>query len=65
MSLNGVLPWWVYAVGYEQHLAMQSCAFEQEWFSGTSKELPEHVIRMQKATFESWDVNGRNYEGDK
>ena len=62
----GALPWWVYAVQYEQHLAMQSCAFEQEWYSGTSKELPKHVIRNSKATFESWDkMDGMNIQRNK
>jgi hypothetical protein len=48
MSLNDVLPWWVCAVKYEQHLAMCSCAFTEEWCSGTSKELPKHVVDLIK-----------------
>lgn len=46
MSFANALPWWVYAVEYEQHLAMCACAFRDEWFSGTSKELPDYVIKI-------------------
>jgi len=61
----GALPCWVYAVQYEQCLAMQSCAFEQEWNSGTSKELPEHIVLMSKSTFASWGEGGWNYDYTK
>jgi len=65
MSWNNVLPWWFYELEYEHWLASMSCAFEQEWFSGTSKVLPEHVINISKSTFKSWDIGGWNYECEK
>lgn len=52
------LPWWVYTVGYEQDLAMMSCAFTNEWFSGTSRELPQYNIDINRATFKN---NGKDY----
>lgn len=64
MSWNNALPWWVYDVMNEHHIALMQCAFESEWYSGTSKKLPEHVIEMSPATFKSWDENGWNYGKD-
>jgi hypothetical protein len=57
----GALPWWVYEVGHERSLAMMSCAFEAEWFSGTSKVMPKHIISTSRATFETWNNGGWNY----
>ncbi|NCP98150.1 hypothetical protein GW820_04635, partial [archaeon] len=54
MSFNNVLPWWVYQLSYEHELAKMSCAFEEEWFSGTHKEMPNHMIATSKATFSTW-----------
>lgn len=65
MSWNNVLPWWFYELEYEHWLASMSCAFEEEWFSGTSKVLPEHAINISKATFKSWDIGGWNHECEK
>lgn len=65
MSWNNVLPWWFYELEYEHWLASMSCAFEEEWFSGTSKVLPEHVINISKSTFKSWDMGGWNHECKK
>lgn len=65
MSWNNVLPWWFYELEHEHWLASMSCAFEEEWFSATSKVLPEHVINISKATFKSWDIGGWNYECEK
>ena len=65
MSWNNVLPWWFYELECEHWLASMSCAFEEEWFSGTSKVLPEHVINISKATFKSWDIGGWNHECEK
>lgn len=64
MSFNA-LSWWVYQVGHERELAMSSCAFENEWFSGTSKYMPEHVINISKATFSTWEYGGWNYQYSK
>lgn len=58
----GALPWWVYQVEYEELLMEVSCAFPNEISAGTSKELPEHVIRMHKATFASHNIGGWNYD---
>ena len=52
MSWNNALPWWVYAVEYEQYLAECSCCTWQEWYSGTSKELPNYVHDIRNHTFE-------------
>ena len=65
MGWNNVLPWWFYELEYEHWLASMSCAFEEEWFSGTSKVLPEHAINISKATFKSWDIGGWNHECEK
>jgi hypothetical protein len=58
------LPWWVYECESERCIAMQSCAFPEEFYSGTLKTLPMHVILMHPATFSSYKPNGWNYEGD-
>jgi hypothetical protein len=42
---------------------MMQCCFEDEWFAGTHKKLPEHVISISKATFKTHDVGGWNHEG--
>lgn len=60
MSWNNVLPWWIYELEYEHRLASMSCAFEEEWFSGTSRVMPEYNIKMSKATFSSWVGKGWN-----
>jgi len=33
-------------VDYERFLAQCSCCFEDEWFSGFSKEMPEYVQQI-------------------
>ncbi len=58
----GALPWWVYELSYEHELALMSCAFDAEWFSGTSKVMPEHAINISRATFSTWNYGGWNYE---
>jgi hypothetical protein len=65
MSWNNALPWWIYEVEYEHRLAAMSCAFDDEWYSGTSKFLPDSVIEMTKASFSSWEKGGWNYEGEE
>jgi hypothetical protein len=60
MSYGG-LPFWVYEVIYEHDLAKMQCCFEGEWFSGTHKQLPEHVISISKATFKTHDEGGWNH----
>lgn len=63
MSWNNALPFWVYDLEYEHYVANCSCAFEDEWFAGTSKVMPEHVINISRSTFKTHDVGGWNYEG--
>jgi hypothetical protein len=58
----GALPFWVYDAIYEHDLAKMQCCFEDEWFAGTHKQLPEHVISISKATFKTHDVGGWNHE---
>ena len=58
----GALPWWVYQVNYEMSLMEMSCAFPEEVYAGTSKELPEHCIKISKATFNTHEPGGRNYD---
>ena len=65
MSWNNALPFWVYASSHEHELAKMSCAFEEEWFSGTSRELPKHLLSTSKATFSSWKYGGWNYRYSK
>ncbi len=62
MSLNNALPFWICELAYEHDLALMSCAFDTEWFSGTSKVMPEHVINISKATFSTWKYGGWNYQ---
>ena len=45
MSYGG-LPFWMYSVDYERFLAQCSCCFEDEWFSGYSREMPEYVQQI-------------------
>lgn len=61
MSWGG-LPFWFYELSYEHDLALAACAFDSEWFSGTSKAMPKHNIQLSKATFQTWDVGGRNHQ---
>ena len=61
MSWNNVLPMWVWQVSHERFLAESTCAFPDEWYSGTSKEMPEHVVIMSPATFKSWQPGGWNH----
>lgn len=49
----GALPFWVYEVQYEQHLAMLSCATMQELQSGTTRSVPKHVIAIQEYYFDN------------
>lgn len=60
MSWNNVLPWWVYELEYEHTIASMSCAFDAEWFAGTHRVMPAHVIRASTATFASWEQGGWN-----
>ena len=53
---------WVYEAIYEHDLAQMQCCFEDEWFAGTSKVLPEHVISIAKSTFKTHDKGGWNYD---
>lgn len=56
----GALPYWVYEGIYEHNLAMMSCAFSEEWFSGLSKTAPTHMYRLSKSVFGTYDTGGRN-----
>jgi hypothetical protein len=60
MSWNNVLPMWVWEATHEHFLAQSTCCFEDEWFAGTSKVLPKHVIAISKATFKTHDEGGWN-----
>lgn len=62
MSWNNVLPWWIYELEHEHLLASAACAFDSEWFSGTSRAMPDHLVRTSKATFSSWKFGGWNYD---
>ena len=64
MSWNNVLPWWFYELESEHWLAKMQCCFEDEWYSGTSKVMPDHVIMINPATFGSWEEGGWNYGKD-
>ncbi len=59
MSWNA-LPMWVWDAEYEHFLAKCSCSFEDEWYAGTSRVFPKHVINMSRATFKSWEKGGWN-----
>lgn len=61
----GALPGWVYELEYEHNLALMSCAFEEEWFSGTSKVMSDNAIAISKATFSTWKYGGWNYQYSK
>lgn len=55
MSWNNVLPAWMLFEEYEQHLAMCSCAFSEEWWSGISREHPKYLWSTHTACFESYE----------
>jgi hypothetical protein len=61
MSYGG-LPFWVFQAIYEQDLAEMKCCFQDEWFAGTSRVLPSHVIDISRATFKTHNVGGWNYD---
>lgn len=65
MAFSNVLPFWVFVLEQEHDLAKMSCAFDNEWFSGTHKEMPSHVIGISKATFGTWKYGGWNYQYTK
>ena len=65
MSFNNALPYWVFELAYEHDLALMSCAFDAEWFAGTHKVMPEHLINISKATFATWKFGGWNYRYSK
>ena len=46
------LPYWVYEDMVEMHYAKMSCAFDDEWFSATSKALPHSVHQLFKGSYE-------------
>ncbi len=56
----GALPMWVWDAEYEYFLAQCSCSFDDEWYAGTSRVFPKHVIDMSRATFKSWEKGGWN-----
>jgi hypothetical protein len=62
MSWNNVLPWWVIELEHEHFLASAACAFDSEWFAGTSRALPDYLVSTAKATFASWKFGGWNYD---
>ena len=47
---------------HAHHTALLLGAMPEEYFAGTPREMPEHNIKMSKATFSSWDKGGWNYE---
>lgn len=61
MSWNNALPMWVWNVSYERFLGEATCAFPEEWYAGTSREMPQHVIDMSPATFKTWEQGGWNH----
>ena len=61
MSLNNILPWWVYEGRYERQLALMSCCFYDELYSGTFKVTPDHIQYIHPSNFESWDEGGWNH----
>jgi hypothetical protein len=61
MAWNCV-PYWCYQMVHEHDIASNLCCFEQEWFSGTSKVMPDNIIKISKATFSSYDYGGWNQD---
>ena len=61
MSWNNALPWWIYDLINEHENAKMQCCFEEEWFSGTSKAMPDHVINISLATFKTHEIGGWNH----
>jgi hypothetical protein len=62
MSWNNSLPLWVWQVTSERIIAESQCCFQDEWYAGTPKVMPKHVIEMSPATFKSWDEGGWNHD---
>jgi hypothetical protein len=51
VSWNAI-PGWVYEDIIEMYFAKMSCAFDDEWFSGTSKVMPHRIHKMWKDSYE-------------
>lgn len=64
MSWCNVLPAWVIFHEDAEIEAMSLCAFPAEWRSGMSVELPEHLQRISRACFRSYNEGGWNYENE-
>lgn len=63
MSWNNALPLWIYQLEYEHFLASSTCCFNDEWFSGFSRELPTYVIlQALRRQNETEDVVKKDYE---
>jgi hypothetical protein len=52
----GAVPWWVYAVEFEEYQARMLGAFPEELSAGFVRGLPEHVVKIIQRE--------RNYEED-
>ena len=50
MSWNNVLPWWVYAVEYEELQARILGAFPEELRAGCARSIPDHVVDLRRGT---------------
>lgn len=62
MSWNNVLPAWIIFHERAEREALTSCAFPEEWDSGMSIELPEHLQSISTACMSSYEKGGWNYD---
>lgn len=60
MSWNNVLPAWMFFEEYAKQDAMILGAMESEWNAGISQWIPEHLWRMHRACFETYNEGGWN-----
>lgn len=52
----GALPYWMYEVQYEHHVAKTQCCFESEWYSATSKMSPPYVQKYNSFSRQEKDT---------
>lgn len=63
MSLNNVIPYWIYQLQSEAEQAKICCCFSAELYSGFTRSMPKHAIlaalRRRKDT---QDATQKDYE---
>lgn len=48
MSWANVLPWWVWELDHEEHIARMTGAMEGEWIPRYARAIPKHLYNHLK-----------------